>query len=118
MPTKRGTAIRGGDRTGLDQSMLRCRIYGHAWDEFYPDDLGTPLYGWRLSLRCTRCTTERHDVIDSIGQISMRRYIYVEGYRNESDEKPTREDLRLAMFERIKARLKKADAIGAWEEAS
>ena len=111
-------ALRGGDRTGIDQAMLRCRIYGHAWDEFYPDDLGTPLYGWRLSLRCTRCSTERHDVIDHIGQISMRRYIYADGYRIEKDETPTREAMRLDMFGRIKARLSKVDAIGSLMEAS
>lgn len=118
MPARKGTSIRGGDTTGLDQSMLRCRVYGHSWDEFYPDDLETPAYGWRLSLRCTRCTTERHDVIDSIGQVSMRRYIYVEGYQVERDEKPTREELRLTMFNRIRARLAKVDAIGDMEEAS
>jgi hypothetical protein len=48
----------------------------------------------------------------------MRRYIYVEGYQVERDEKPTREELRLTMFNRIRARLAKVDAIGDMEEAS
>jgi hypothetical protein len=115
----RTTSIPGGDRTGLDQGMTRCRIYGHAWEEFYPDNLGTPLYGWRLSLRCTRCTTERHDTIDHIGQISQRRYIYADGYQTEpGEEKPSREEMRLTMFNRIRSRLNKANAIGEMEEAS
>jgi hypothetical protein len=112
MPRKRTTAIVGGDRVGLDQAMLRCRVYGHSWDEYYPDDLGRPEYGWRLSLRCTRCTTERHDIIDSIGRISQRRYIYVEDYQMGRDETPSRDEMRLAMFARIRTRLAR-DAIGS-----
>ena len=116
MPRQRTTAIVGGDRVGLDQAMLRCRIYGHAWDEFYPDNLGSPIYGWRLSLRCTRCTAERHDVIDHIGQISQRRYIYPQDYQMKRDETPSRDQLRLTMFERVRARLAKVDAIGLMED--
>jgi hypothetical protein len=119
MPRRRATtAIPGGDTTGLDAAALRCRVYGHAWDEFYPDNLGTPFYGWRLSLRCGRCTTERHDLIDSIGRVSSRRYIYPEEYAIEAEEKPTRDQLRLAMFDRVRARLAKINAIGTMEEAS
>jgi hypothetical protein len=113
MPRKRTTAILGGDRVGLDDAMLKCRIYRHAWDDFYPDNLGTPLYGWRLSLRCTRCTTERHDIINAMGALDSRRYIYPEGYQMGRDETPSREDMRLAMFDRIRTKLAKADAISS-----
>ena len=110
-PRKRTTAIVGGDRVGLDQAMIRCRTYGHAWDEFYPDNLGVPLWGWRLSLRCARCTTERHDTIDHIGQVGQRRYIYPEDYSMLRDETPTREQLRVTMFNRIKEKLSSVHAI-------
>lgn len=119
MPRKRTTAIVGGDRVGLDQAMLRCRVYGHAWDEFYPDNLGTPMFGWRLSLRCIRCTAERHDTIDHIGQVGQRRYIYPEGYQMERDETPTRQEMRQQMFTRVKVRLNEAHAINsAMQKAS
>jgi hypothetical protein len=111
MPRQRTTAIVGGDRVGLDQAMLRCRIYRHAWDEFYPDDLGVPLYGWRLSLRCTRCTTERHDVIDHIGQLAQRQYIYPDGYRMARDETPTPDELRQNLYGNVRLKLAAAHAI-------
>jgi hypothetical protein len=112
------TAIKGGDTYGLDESMIRCRTYGHAWDEFYPSVKGPPSFGWRLSLRCTRCTTERHDTIDVLGHVAAREYLYPEGYHLLRDETPTRDQLRVAMFARVRARLAKVDAIGEMTEAS
>jgi hypothetical protein len=111
MPRKRTTAIVGGDRIGIDEAMLRCRTYGHAWDEFYPDNLGVPMFGWRLSLRCVRCTAERHDTIDHIGQVGARRYIYPEDYQLGRDELPTRTELRTLLFAKVKAKLSAAEAI-------
>lgn len=111
MPRQRTTAIVGGDRIGLDQAMLRCRTYGHAWDEFFPDDLGTPLFGWRLSLRCNRCTAERHDLIDHIGRVGQRRYIYPPDYQLQRDEVPTRDELRVRMLDDVRAKLAAAHAI-------
>jgi hypothetical protein len=119
MARRQTTAIRGGDSTGLDDAMLKCRLMRHRWDEFYPDNMGTPTYGWRLSLRCDRCTTERHDLIDYAGRLipGSRRYIYPEGYRMGRDETPTRENMMLDLFGRVRARLSKTDAIGVLEEA-
>jgi hypothetical protein len=94
----------------LDDAV-RCRTYGHAWDEFFPDDLGVPMYGWRLSLRCTRCLTERHDIVERTGAIGGRRYIYPEGYKMAGYEKPTREQMRLVLFASVRSQLVKANAI-------
>jgi hypothetical protein len=110
-PRKRTTSIAGGDIAGLDVSMLRCRTYGHAWDEFYPDNLGIPMYGWRLSLRCTRCSTERHDVINVRGEVGQRRYLYPDGYQRGRDEQLTREQFRLHLFANVRDKLAKAAAI-------
>lgn len=116
MPRQRTRTVVGGRWDGLDADMLKCRTYGHAWDEFYPDYKSPPSYGWRLSLRCIRCSTERHDTIDLVGRVSSREYVYPDGYRMGRDEAPSREDLRVATFDRIRARLAKADAIGVMEE--
>ena len=74
--------------------FLRCRTYSHAWDEFTPIDMESPSYGWRLSLRCVRCGTERHDTIAyGTGQVNGRQYIYVEGYQYIGEDKPTKRGL-------------------------
>lgn len=107
------TALIGGQRLSFEQAMLRCRIYGHAWDEFFPNNMGVPIGGWRLSLRCMRCTTERHDIIDHRGAVSNRRYIYVDGYSQAGDEKPTREEMRQNMLATVREKLRAAKAINA-----
>ena len=94
-----------------EQDQLRCRTYGHAWDEYFPDDLGPPMFGWRLSLRCVRCATERHDIIDHIGQVGQRRYIYPDGYQLAGEEKPTKEELRQNLFRSVRDELAQARAI-------
>lgn len=111
MATTRVAPIEATERAEISSDMLRCRIYGHAWDEFYPDDLGIPMWGWRLSLRCTRCATERHDIIDRYGRLGQRRYLYPDGYRIAADETPSRDELRQTMLEDVRAKLKRAKAI-------
>lgn len=98
------TRARGVDRAGPD-AMLRCRTYGHSWDEFYPDDLDRPATGWRLSLRCVRCAAERHDVIGRLGSIEGRRYVYPDGYRLAKAERLDRAEYRQALYSVIKNRL-------------
>jgi hypothetical protein len=100
---------RGQSKT--DGTYVRCRTYGHAWDEFYPDNLGIPMYGWRLSLRCIRCETERHDIVERTGAVGSRRYIYPDGYKVGRDELMTREQFRLHLFADVRAKLSKVQAI-------
>jgi len=90
----------------LTAAVVRCRTYGHAWDEFAPVGMDDPAYGWRLSLRCIRCTTERHDVIDTIGAVSERRYIHPDGYdlATGTDHRLTRPEYRQMLYERIRNR--------------
>lgn len=102
--------VRGGETIESDD-YVRCRIYSHAWDEFFPDDMEVPSFGWRLSLRCTRCTTERHDVIDRKGAVAMRRYIYPEGYSYATGERPDRSYFRDALFDRLRVRLAQSQAV-------
>jgi hypothetical protein len=95
--------------TPLDQTYVRCRSYGHAWDEFSPVDMYAPMYGWRLSLRCIRCQTERHDNMDFQGRVMGRRYIYPDGYAQKGVPKVV---FREALFQSLRAKLEKANAIG------
>lgn len=94
----------------VDPNVVRCHSYGHSWDEFVPVDLYPPTYGWRLSLRCLRCTTERHDTIAfNTGKVMGRRYIYPDGYSQKGVPKTV---FREALFSRLRAKLEKANQIG------
>jgi len=95
--------------TSLDLTYLRCRSYGHAWDEFAPIDMEAPWYGWRLSLRCLRCQTERHDNIDFKGKVMGRRYIYPDGYQQKGVPKVI---FREELFSKLRAKLEKSNSIG------
>ena len=87
----------------LSNAVVRCRTYGHAWDEYNPTHLGPPEWGWRLSLRCTRCTAERHDIIDNIGNLSTRQYVYPEGYDLATGEsRMTRPEYRQLLYDRFR----------------
>lgn len=59
---------------------LFCRTFGHRWEEFVAVGMRKPITGFRLSLRCTSCTMERHDGIDSLGQVGTRQYVQPDGY--------------------------------------
>ena len=84
---------------------IRCRTYGHAWYEFSPGQMARPLFGFRLSLKCERCTTERHDLIDANGEVGSREYRYPDGYKDAFiDEKPTRAELRLMLRKETRGR--------------
>jgi hypothetical protein len=114
MPTVVQRRVRGPDIEV--EAFLKCRTYNHAWDEFYPIDLEQPWYGWRLSLRCVRCQTERHDNIDFKGQVMGRRYIYPPGYQQtEPGEKKDRTVFREELFDQLRARLAEVNGIGASE---
>jgi hypothetical protein len=102
--------VRGADIT--DDAFVRCRTYNHAWDEFAPLDLQPPWYGWRLSLRCIRCATERHDNYDFKGQIMGRRYLYPDGYQTKGDDRPTKQEFREELFVRLRKQLEQHHAVG------
>jgi hypothetical protein len=72
-----------------DDDMIRCRVLRHAWDVFETAGFRNPTPGTRLSLRCTRCATERHDEYANTGEVIRRRYVYVEGYQYAKGDRPT-----------------------------
>lgn len=84
------------------RDMVRCRTYGHAWEEVdvpFTVPIGSQrVWQYRLSLRCIRCTTVRHDVIDAYGDVAGRWYDYPEGYGWAIDDLPTRSEFRLMLL--------------------
>lgn len=86
------------DRLYTHTEYVRCRTFGHAWDEvpvMVPDAYGRPQF-W---LRCTRCTTERHDVVNGgSGWLEAREYVYPEEYSLTGEAVPTRDELRLKLL--------------------
>lgn len=63
-----------------------CRL-NHLWETFYPDNMRRPLFGLRISFVCTRCGTERHQLVSRrTGELLAGNY-----YRYPHDYKPTHE---------------------------
>jgi len=104
-------------RRKLGDDFLACRTYNHAWDKFSPIDMDAPWYGWRLSLRCLRCGTERHDNIAyTTGEVMSRRYIYAEGYQYKGEDTPKKEVFREELFTKLRAELKASHGLGTEEK--
>lgn len=86
-------------------SYIACRTYGHAW--FEAPITGAWAQGWGsigapMTLRCERCTAERHDVINPTGDVIRRSYVHPPNYRYPKHEAPTVKDMRLALLALIR----------------
>lgn len=99
-----------------DEDFVRCRTIGHAWDVIEEvQELGPSWRVWRhyIRLRCTSCTTERHDGINDYGEVGQRFYRYPLNYQYARGEPvPTKSEFRLRFVSvserRRKPRSKKA----------
>ena len=87
--------------SSVHEDYLRCRTWGHAWEEFVPQGQ-RPRWGELFSLRCTRCATERYDVINNLGALGSRRYVYPDGYQLAASETPTRDAFRVELASMLK----------------
>lgn len=111
------TIARPRSRTAVhvpgDDEFRECRTLGHAMFRFQANDLDRPDFGWRLSVRCERCSTQRHDIIDHrTGSIIGRRYIWPDGYLLEPGlGRTTRDEMRESLFERLRKELDEHNAI-------
>ena len=91
----------------LADAAVRCRTYGHGWEEFTPLRRVRSSFGERLSLLCVRCGTQRHDVVSWVdGSVLDRQYAYPEGYHLA--EKVTRSEFRTALLHRRRAEARRA----------
>lgn len=69
---------------GASTDFVTCRaLRGHAWEPFTPGNMQRPMFGVRLSVICTRCSTERHTLYSphTGEQLSAHDYRYPNGYQ-------------------------------------
>lgn len=100
--------LSASDRSRLVELRNMCRLRRHWMDTFTPPffektgafTVAKHIVHWR----CETCQTVRHDGLDQMGGLLVRRYEYPDGYRLDTDEeRPTADDLRLWMIKRNKA---------------
>lgn len=95
------------DLTQLPPSYIRCRTFGHAWDDVDPTeeertdfDVLWPSTHLLLPTNCVRCGMRRLDVIKPSGSLAQRRYLYPEGYLMvKGDHRPKRDAFRLQLLQ-------------------
>lgn len=97
------------DLTKLPPTFVRCRTFGHAWDDVDPTDAEATdfdiLWGGMtdevdlLVTHCPRCTMRRLDVVGTHGNLRSRRYVYPEGYLiPKGDHRPKRAEFRVQLL--------------------
>jgi hypothetical protein len=74
-----------------NSDLLRCRIFGHAWDEVpvgaVIDSYTTPLsHKIVIALQCMRCKTARIDSWNRWGALGGRKYIYPDDYKSLNED--------------------------------
>ena len=69
------------DLDALPTEYVVCRTFGHAWEEFIPVGMRKPEHGFRFSILCVSCGTERHDLLNLAGELIQREYRYAPAYQ-------------------------------------
>ena len=90
--------------------FLRCRSFGHSWEEFLATDMNKPLFGVRVSTVCTSCGTKRHDLLNTHGEVEQREYRYPDGYQHNGGTPLKRADYKLLYLRSRKKRALKRDS--------
>lgn len=58
-----------------ESGYLYCNVLGHSWDQI--PTVRQPEFGVPITLRCVRCHTERHDVVNRFtGRLESRNYAH------------------------------------------
>lgn len=71
----------------LDEVHLDCRLLSHNWLRVADTHEDPPMFGVRVCFDCTRCGTQRCDVVQrSDGSLLTRSYEYAENYHLEAIE--------------------------------
>lgn len=90
------------DIRDLEDAYVICRTLGHAWDDNPNGEVQSDLFRasrGAITLRCTRCTTERFDYIAQDMTVFQRYYRYPSHY-NTIRGQGTRPNLRGELFRR------------------
>lgn len=64
----------------LDAAFLACREIGHNWERWTARAING---GYERALMCTRCATQRWEVLTSTGAKVKGHYVYPEDYLHE-----------------------------------
>jgi hypothetical protein len=95
------------DLTKMPPTFVRCRTFGHAWDDVDPTDAEQDDFDllWSgndydlLVTACPRCSMRRLDVVGEYGALRSRRYQYPEGYlMAKGDTRPKRAEFRVQLL--------------------
>lgn len=62
---------------GMPAAHVHCRDFGHSWVPHTAARVGR---GYEVIVRCTRCDTTRHRVLDRFGEVLTNSYHYADGY--------------------------------------
>ena len=83
------------NKVTLDDAATLCRAFGHAWSPIttaYNAPVAKRVkagkQAWNIDVQCDRCTTKRHDLVSSSGELATRRYVYPEGYKRTRIPRP------------------------------
>lgn len=63
----------------LPDAFIQCRDFGHLWRPFTAS-YDSQEKGYRRTIRCTRCRTERSQVLDLDGSVRSGHYSHPDGY--------------------------------------
>lgn len=74
------TPLKENRVAGLKRSYVKCRAYGHAWDDVEAANV-RPLHGFWEALRCLRCTSQVIVARDVLGKAISRSYSHPVDYR-------------------------------------
>lgn len=63
----------------LPEAFIQCRDFGHNWRAYraFYDEREK---GYRRVIQCTRCTTERTQLLDLDGSVRSGYYVHPDGY--------------------------------------
>lgn len=97
------TKQRTDDIGDLPDQFLKCRTFGHSWDEIpetLADEAYMQLFRWYMVARCVSCGTERYEGIQADGRVGQRSYKYPDRYSLSFTLK--RQDARLEYLTRTR----------------
>lgn len=100
----------------LPDEYLLCREIGHVWQPYTATWVGK-LRRFERVLRCTRCRTDRKQLLDSRGHITSSSYDYPDGYAHEGGRIMGADRDRLHL-ESLKRLIERTDEQGRLKEAS
>ena len=78
MPTAREREVADAVKE-MPSEHVHCRNYGHNWGPFTAHRIAGGK-GFDQVLKCARCGTTRHRVLDRFGDVVTNTYHYAEGY--------------------------------------